>query len=110
MPLSCTLSKTGVFVDDAIVYKKIKHILVRTLLQADLNMLYKWSVTWKMNFNLSMCKILIVSRRKEPIYFNYMVNGNSLEHVTSFKYFGVGEAGENWDTVDNVRCFQPISF
>ena len=42
-----------------------------------------------MNFNHSKCKILTVSRRVALVYFNYMVNGNSLEHVTSFKDLGV---------------------
>ena len=30
-----------------------------------------------------------VSNRKAPLYFNYILNGNSLEHVTSFKVLGV---------------------
>ena len=89
MPRSCILSKTGLFTDDAKVYKKIEHILECTLLQADLNRLYEWNVTWKRNFNHSKCKIITFSRRKASVYFNYMLNGNSLEHVTSFKYLGV---------------------
>ena len=89
MPLSCISSKPGLFADDAKVYKTIEHILDCTLLQADLNRFYEWSVTWKMNFDHSKCKILTVSRRKAPVYFNYMLNCNSLEHVTSFKYLGV---------------------
>ena len=47
MPLSCISPKTGLFADDVKVYKKIEHILDCTLLQADLNRLYEWSVTWK---------------------------------------------------------------
>ena len=39
-----------------------------------------------MNFNHSKCKILTVSHRHAPVYFNYMLNVNSLENVTSFKY------------------------
>ena len=65
------------------------NIFACTLLQADLNRLYEWSVTWKMNFNHSKCKILTVSRRKAPVYFNHMLTGNSLELVTSFKDLGV---------------------
>ena len=59
MPLSCILSKTGLFADDAKVYKKIEHILDCTLLQADLNKLYEWIVTWRMNFNHSKCKNML---------------------------------------------------
>ena len=68
---------------------EIKNNLDCALLQADLDRLYEWSVTWRMNFNHSKCKILTVSRRKAPVFFNYMLNGNSLEHVTSFKDLGV---------------------
>ena len=85
MPLSCFSSGTGLFADDAKIYMEIKNNLVCTLLQADLDRLYEWSVTWRMNFNHSKCKILTVSRRKAPVFFNYVLNSNSLEHVTSFK-------------------------
>ena len=83
MFLSCISSKTGLFADHAKVYKKIEHILDCTLLQADLNRLNEWRVTWKMNFKYSKCKLLTVSRRKALVYFNHrpMVNGNNLEHV-----------------------------
>ena len=37
------------------------------------------------NFSHLKCKILTVSRRKAPVYFNYLLNGNSLEYVTSLK-------------------------
>ena len=54
------------------------------------NRLYEWSVTWKMNFNYSKCKTLTVSRRKAPVSILIIIlNGNSLEHVTSFKDLGV---------------------
>ena len=83
MSLSCVSSKTGLFADDAEVYKKIENILHCALLQADLNRLYEWSATWKMNSNHSKCKIRTVSRHKAPVYINYMLIGNSLDHVTS---------------------------
>ena len=89
MPSSCFSSKTGLFADDAKVFKKIANNLDCILLQADLDRLYEWSVTWKMNFNHSKCKILTVSRRKAPVCYKYMLNGNILEHVTSFKDLGV---------------------
>ena len=54
-----------------------------TLLQADLDRLYEWSAAWRMNFDHSKCKILTASRRKTPVFFNYMLNGNSVGHVTS---------------------------
>ena len=40
MSLSCISSKTGLFSDDAKVYKTIEPTLDYTLLQADLNRLY----------------------------------------------------------------------
>ena len=89
MPLSFFSSKTGLFADDAKIYMEIKNNLDCTLLQADLDKFYEWSVTWRMNFHHSKCKILTVSRRKAPVFFNYMLNGNSLEHVTLFKDLGV---------------------
>ena len=68
------------------------------------SILYEWSVTWCMNFNHSKCKILTVSRRKAPVFFNYMLSGNSLEHVTSFKDLDVLVSSDlSWKGhIDNV--------
>ena len=41
------------------------------------------------NFNNSKFKILTVSPHRAPVYFYYMSNGNSSEHVTAFKYLRV---------------------
>ena len=73
MPLSCFSSKTGIFADDAKIYMEIKNNLDCTLLQADLDRLYEWSVAWRMNFSHSKCKILTVSRRKAPVFFQLYV-------------------------------------
>ena len=104
MPLSSFSSKAGLFADDAKIYMEINNNLDRTLLQADLDRLYEWSVTWRMNFNHSKCKILTVSRRKAPVFVNYMLNSNSLEHVTSFKDLGVLVSSDlSWKGhIDNV--------
>ena len=57
-----------------------------------------------MNFHYSKCKILTVSRRRHYYFFNYMLNGNSLKHVTSFKDLGVLVSSDlSWKGhIDNV--------
>ena len=89
MPSSCISSKIGLFADDAKAFRKINIVTDSLLLQVDIDMLYKWSVIWKMDFNPSKCKVLTVSRRKAPVVFNYNLNGIILEHVTSFRDLGV---------------------
>ena len=57
-----------------------------------------------MDFSHSKCKILTDSRRKAPVFFNYMLNSNSLEHVTSVKDLGVLVSSDlSWKRhIDNV--------
>ena len=104
MPSVCKSSKIGLFADDAKIFRKIDDVSDCLLLQSDIDMLYKWSVIWKMNFNPSKCKVLTVSRRKAPVCFNYCLNGIVLEHVTSFKDLGVLVATDlSWkDHIDTV--------
>ena len=59
-----------------------------------------------MHFNHSNCKILTVSRTKAPVFFNYMLNNNSLEHITSFKDLGV-LVSSDWCKKWNESGFRP---
>ena len=55
-----------------------------------------------MNFNHSKFLLLVAVRHQ--YFFNYMLNGNSLEHVTSFKNLGVLVSSDlSWKGhIDNV--------
>ena len=84
--LNCT---TALFADDSKCFKEINDPSDCILLQNDLNAMFEWSQRWNMNFNPSKCKILTITRRCHPVFYNYLMNGTSLEHVGSFTDLGV---------------------
>jgi hypothetical protein len=41
-----------------------------------------------MAFHPEKCNVLTITKKRNPIKFNYTLHGHSLEHVTSAKYLG----------------------
>ena len=54
----------------------------------DLDKLEKWETSWLMAFHPEKCNVLTITKKRNPIKFNYILHGHSLEHVTSAKYLG----------------------
>ena len=98
MPPTTSFCCTALFADDAKCFKEISSNTDCTLLQSDLDCLYKWSVKWSMCFNANKCKILSITRLCNKIYHNYSINGIILEHVSTFKGLGI--------VIDNKLCWR----
>ena len=58
-------------------------------LQEDMNNLFDWSCTWGMEFNVSKCKVLRMTRIKSVIERDYFLGGTKLERVNVEKDLGV---------------------
>ena len=71
-------SRAALYADDSKVYRLILSSFDSTTLQRDLNNLSSCSNNNSLDFNLSKCKILTVTRKKNPILFPYMLSGNDL--------------------------------
>ena len=89
MPSVTTSCTTALFADDSKCFKQIVDVNDCQSLQKDLDALYNWSKAWKMDFNPTKCKVLSISRSRNPIVFAYKMNDVILEHVTTFKDLGV---------------------
>lgn len=85
----CIESKVRLFADDTVIYLAIKSVNDCLQLQKNLQSLEKWVTEWKMEFNLAKCNVLRVTRRHEPIIFNYILHGHFLEAIDTTKYLGV---------------------
>jgi hypothetical protein len=59
------------------------------LIQTDLNALQNWCRKWKLEFNVTKCKVLSVTRSRKPMIFNYHINGEPIERVYEFKDLGI---------------------
>ena len=56
------------------------------VLQKDLDNLERWSHTWDMEFNPSECRVIHITRSKNPIPTRYTLHNCILDSVSSAKY------------------------
>ena len=82
-------SKTRLFADDCIIYRKINSIKDCQQLQHDLQRLAEWEATWGMAFHPDKCNVLRVTRKKRPVNYSYTLKGHHLEEVITARYLGV---------------------
>ena len=59
------------------------------MLQADLDRLSQWSITWRLRLNPSKCKSISFSLRTSPIPSSYNLNGHQLERCVRIRDLGV---------------------
>ena len=81
-------SRVHLFADDCLIYRTIHSELDHIALQNDLNNLVTWASKWQMDFNISKCKILQVSKCSKS-NFTYSMKGTPLEIVKEHSYLGV---------------------
>lgn len=79
----------ALYADDTKVYRRIKSMGGCISLQTTLTNLDEWSQCNNIRFNASECKALTVTRKKNPLTYNYHLNQVQLERVTNEKDVGV---------------------
>lgn len=82
-------STTRLFADDCIMYRPINSPNDKVSFQSDLTKLVNWSHKWGMKFNATKCKVMRISRKRQPGKANYSMLGETLEEVSEEKYLGV---------------------
>ena len=66
-------SSLRLFADDTILYREIWSNDDHNIIHNDIHTLFKWSQTWKLDFNVSKCKVLTISNKTDPDKFNYII-------------------------------------
>ncbi len=90
-------SEIHLFADDSILYHTINSIDDHKL-QQDLTTLQQWANTWQMDFNISKCAIMTITRKHNQSVFDYTMKGQSVPQVRSHDYLGVHIKDDlNWD-------------
>ena len=79
----------ALYADDTKVYSSIKSMGDCISLQTTLTNLDEWSQRNNIRFNASKSKVLTVTRKKNPLTYNYHLNQVQLERVTNEKDVGV---------------------
>ena len=106
-------SQVKLFADDTAAYLAINKLADSEQLQADLDILQEWEITWDMQFNSSKCQVIHISkvskgakirnrynqvshltRSRSPLPAKYTLRGETLEAVASARYLGVDIAND----------------
>ena len=82
-------TSTGLYADDAKLYRKISTPEDCSQLQEALSCADVWSKDNNINFNSTKCKILTFSRRKTPFLFEYYLGSSELKRVNDEVDLGI---------------------
>ena len=74
------------FADDTKVFGKVMDDTDKCKLQEDLNKLVSWAQKWKMEFNVTKCKVMHTGNNNK---FSYEMNGKVLDQVMVEKDLGI---------------------
>ena len=82
-------SYMSMFADDAKLMKRIKNEDCCRELQYDLDKLYEWSQTWKMDFNANKCHVLEMGKSEKRPRGEYYMGNEVIEKAEEEKDLGV---------------------
>ena len=77
-----TSSSIRLFADDSLLYRTASCTRDASELQRDLKQICRWADLWQMNFNVTKCHVLSVTKKTQPLMFPYTIGGQQLQHVT----------------------------
>ena len=82
-------SNLRLFADDALLYRSIDTVNDCIILQNDIDKLVSWSKSWQVQFNVTKCHTMRITRKKEPASMDYYIDGRKLSPVINHPYLGV---------------------
>lgn len=82
-------SSCKLYADDCVIYRVINNQSDACALQNDLDKLCEWSNKWQLYFNTEKCKVMHVTRKRNPYIYKYYMYGKLLEVIKEEKYLGV---------------------
>ena len=85
----CIQSNLRQYADDTVLYRVIKNQDDEVALQDDLQHINTWCNLNCMSLNPNKCKLMTVTRSRNPAKPLYKIAENTLENVDSYKYLGV---------------------
>ena len=75
----------ALFADDTKVYKDVRWVTDCEKFQQTIDKLHIWTQDNNITFNASKCKVLLVTRKKDPITYPYHLGRNDLSRVENDK-------------------------
>ena len=89
----------ALFADDCKISRVIDDASDQFCFQRDLDNLHQWSIRNAMVFNVKMCKVMRLTKKRQPFVSNYSLDNSPLEEVKEFKDLGVTTTDNfNWNS------------
>ena len=82
-------STLALFADDAKCFRTIRSASDCVRFQGDIDNLVEWSDVWMMAFNMDKCSLCTITRKRNPIIYDYNMRGNALKRVEAQRDLGV---------------------
>lgn len=79
------------FADDVKIFIKINDLSEARQLQKDIDTIFEWCSTNKLQINANKCFMISFTRRSEVTYqyFNYNINGTTINRVNDVRDLGI---------------------
>ena len=85
LPDAVQNSSVACFADDIKIFRCVNSISDAALLQSDLTKLNSWSTSSGLAFNQLKCKCLRVTRKTQPIIYEYTIKNKEISTTTMEK-------------------------
>ena len=82
-------SYMNMFADDAILMKVIKNTEDCSELQSDIDKMDEWSKTWKLDFNVKKCHVMVIGKSKRRPQWSYKIGQEEIPKTKEEKDLGV---------------------
>ena len=82
-------TKLALYADDMLLHRTIYSTADYAELQKDIDNIYQWSVANHLSFNVSKCKSMVITRKRNSNPSTMSLNHIPLEMVYQYKYLGV---------------------
>ena len=79
----------ALYADDCKSFRIIHSASDQNMFQEDLDNLHQWSLRNFMDFNVKKCKIMRITKKKQPFISNFHLNNLLLEEVSEFRDLGI---------------------
>lgn len=90
---------SALYADDTKLYRKISSPTDVENLQQAVDNLHSWSIHNNISFKASKCEVLTITRKKNPLIYDYHLGNIILKRVTEEKDLGVMVTSKlTWDS------------
>ena len=82
-------SRLTLYADDILLYKPITQSTSQVEIHQDINRLFQWSQENMLSFNITKCKCMLLTKKRNTSLATIFLNNQPLEYVCHYKYLGV---------------------